>query len=132
MGPFVYLRLHGPQRYSGRYPVGMLEEWAEWCVVSLSQGMSVYVYLDNDVGGHAPKDALRLRDLSRVEVNRRPVPDRNRAESRSLVPYVIGRPDQLTLLPRGPAHHKSGADRTSSMRSRLLRSVLGTTVASRW
>jgi uncharacterized protein YecE (DUF72 family) len=62
VGPFVYLRLHGPQRYSGRYPDLALEAWAEWCVAQ-RQGSGVYVYFNNDSGGHAPRDAMRLRDL---------------------------------------------------------------------
>jgi uncharacterized protein YecE (DUF72 family) len=63
VGPFVYLRLHGPQRYSGRYRERTLEAWADWCVSSQCQGLPVYVYFNNDAGGHAPRDALRLREL---------------------------------------------------------------------
>jgi uncharacterized protein YecE (DUF72 family) len=63
IGPFVYLRLHGPQRYAGRYSDQALEAWAEWCVNRRREGMMVYAYFNNDVGGHAPRDALRLREL---------------------------------------------------------------------
>jgi uncharacterized protein YecE (DUF72 family) len=63
VGPFVYLRLHGPQRYAGRYSDRNLERWAEWCADRRRQGMSVYAYFNNDTGGHAPRDALRLREL---------------------------------------------------------------------
>ena len=63
VGPFAYLRLHGPQRYAGRYSDRMLEAWAEWCVSNRQQGMPVYVYFNNDTGGHAPRDASRLREL---------------------------------------------------------------------
>ena len=63
IGPFVYLRLHGPQRYAGRYSDHALEAWAEWCVNRRREGMMVYAYFNNDVGGHAPRDALRLREL---------------------------------------------------------------------
>jgi uncharacterized protein YecE (DUF72 family) len=63
VGPFVYLRLHGPQRYAGRYSDHALESWAEWCANRSRQGVPVYAYFNNDAGGHAPRDALRLREL---------------------------------------------------------------------
>jgi uncharacterized protein YecE (DUF72 family) len=65
VGPFVYLRLHGPRRYAGRYADQTLEGWAEWCVSHQRQGVPVYAYFNNDAGGHAPKDALRLLELCR-------------------------------------------------------------------
>jgi uncharacterized protein YecE (DUF72 family) len=61
-GPFGYLRLHGPQRYGGSYPERTLRVWAEWCAASLGAGQPVYVYFNNDTGGHAPRDADRLRE----------------------------------------------------------------------
>jgi uncharacterized protein YecE (DUF72 family) len=30
----------------------------------------VYAYFNNDVGGHAPRDAVRLRDLLRARTGR--------------------------------------------------------------
>jgi uncharacterized protein YecE (DUF72 family) len=63
VGPFVYLRLHGPQRYAGRYAEQTLEAWAEWCVDCQHQGLPVYVYFNNDTDSHAPRDATRLREL---------------------------------------------------------------------
>ena len=63
VGPFVYLRLHGPQRYAGRYSDRALEVWAEWCADRRREGVAVYAYFNNDAGGHAPRDALRLREL---------------------------------------------------------------------
>jgi uncharacterized protein YecE (DUF72 family) len=63
VGPFVYLRLHGPERYAGRYSDQALRGWAEWCVSRQRQGLPVYVYFNNDAGGHAPGDARRLREL---------------------------------------------------------------------
>jgi len=76
---FVYLRLHGPRAlYSSGYNRVELEEWAERIRV-WSEGSepgdarrlgerrpprrkhrNVYVYLDNDSGGHAPRDAAEL------------------------------------------------------------------------
>jgi uncharacterized protein YecE (DUF72 family) len=30
VGPFVYVRFHGPQKYSGSYDQRTLDGWAEW------------------------------------------------------------------------------------------------------
>ena len=62
VGPFVYLRLHGPQRYAGRYPDAMLGDWAAWLSERREAGCRVYAYFNNDIGGHAPRDAVRLRE----------------------------------------------------------------------
>jgi uncharacterized protein YecE (DUF72 family) len=60
--PFGYLRLHGPQKYGGSYSERTLQMWAEWCAATYEAGKPVYVYFNNDTGGHAPRDADRLRD----------------------------------------------------------------------
>jgi uncharacterized protein YecE (DUF72 family) len=62
IGPFVYVRFHGWTKYSGRYDDRTLDEWASWLAVRISAGMDVYAYFNNDVGGHAPRDAVRLRE----------------------------------------------------------------------
>jgi len=62
-GPFVYARFHGPQKYNGRYPDDALERWADWLSSQLKNGRPVYAYFNNDIGAHAPRDAMRLRDL---------------------------------------------------------------------
>ena len=62
-GPFRYVRLHGPDRYAGRYSSRTLGGWAEWCVAEQRRGYVVYVYFNNDIGGHAPRDAVRLQRL---------------------------------------------------------------------
>jgi uncharacterized protein YecE (DUF72 family) len=69
-GRFVYVRFHGvheSQRtvmrtYGGRYADQVLDEWADWLAERISSGIDVYAYFNNDVGGHAPRDALRLRE----------------------------------------------------------------------
>ncbi|MGE5357431.1 MAG: DUF72 domain-containing protein [Bacteroidales bacterium] len=62
VGPFVYVRFHGSgARYGGAYPDGMLEDWADWLGEQVAAGLAVYAYFNNDVGGHAPRDAVRLR-----------------------------------------------------------------------
>ena len=63
VGPFVYLRFHGPQRYSGRYPDAALARWADWIAEKTLAGTPAYIYFNNDIGGHAPRDAVRLREL---------------------------------------------------------------------
>jgi uncharacterized protein YecE (DUF72 family) len=62
IGPFVYVRFHGTQKYSGRYSDATLEGWAEWLADRAREGLPVYGYFNNDTGGHAPRDAARLRD----------------------------------------------------------------------
>ena len=67
-GPFVYVRFHGSQgarKYSGTYSDDALDEWAEWLSQPLRDGLPVYAYFNNDAGGHAPRDAVRLRDKIR-------------------------------------------------------------------
>jgi uncharacterized protein YecE (DUF72 family) len=61
VGPYVYLRLHGPVKYSGRYPDDVLKNWAAWLAEQRRSGRPVFVYFNNDAGGDAPRDAARLR-----------------------------------------------------------------------
>jgi uncharacterized protein YecE (DUF72 family) len=63
VGPFIYIRFHGPLRYGGRYADDTLADWADWCRPSVARGVEVYAYFNNDIGGHAPRDALRFRQL---------------------------------------------------------------------
>jgi len=61
VGPFVYLRFHGTgARYGGRYLDSQLSTWAAWIRHRLGQGLDVFAYFNNDRGGHAPWDAMRL------------------------------------------------------------------------
>jgi uncharacterized protein YecE (DUF72 family) len=72
---FTYLRFHGATgRYNGAYPKDVLEDWAAWLV---SANVPAFVYFNNDIGGHAPRDARMLvdllsrrKDLDRSGVNR--------------------------------------------------------------
>jgi uncharacterized protein YecE (DUF72 family) len=64
VGPSVYVRFHGASgTYSGAYPVERLERWAEWLQRQRREGADVFAYFNNDVGGHAPRDALSLRRM---------------------------------------------------------------------
>ncbi|RPI56992.1 MAG: DUF72 domain-containing protein [Acidobacteria bacterium] len=79
---FTYIRFHGASgRYDGAYPQGVLEDWADWLA---SNGHQAFVYFNNDIGGHAPRDARRLIELlaSRQHLDR-PGMDRH-------VPLPIG------------------------------------------
>lgn len=61
--PFTYLRFHGASggKYAGTYDDVELENEARWITKQLAEGRDVYAYFNNDVGGHAVEDALRLR-----------------------------------------------------------------------
>ena len=62
VGPFVYVRFHGASgRYDGSYPDDRLSDWAGWLDTQISTGVDVYAYFNNDVGGHAPRNALTIR-----------------------------------------------------------------------
>jgi uncharacterized protein YecE (DUF72 family) len=64
VGPFVYVRFHGPTgTYSGGYAEDRLERWADWLDEQRRHGCDVFAYFNNDVGGHAPRDAVTLRRL---------------------------------------------------------------------
>jgi uncharacterized protein YecE (DUF72 family) len=64
VGPLVYIRFHGSgRRYGGRYPDDVLRAWAERLVAWAEGGLPCWAYFNNDVGGHAPRDAVRLREL---------------------------------------------------------------------
>jgi uncharacterized protein YecE (DUF72 family) len=62
IGPFIYVRFHfGTQKYGGAYSDERLDEWARWLAARVLDGMHVFAYFNNDGGGHAPRDAVRLR-----------------------------------------------------------------------
>ena len=69
IGPFIYVRFHGWTKSSGRYSDERLDEWADWLSERIADGMDVFVYFNNDVGGHAPRDAIRLRDRIHVRID---------------------------------------------------------------
>ena len=61
IGPLVYVRFHGPAKYTGRYDDRVLEDWAEWLAAQMRSGRHIFAYFNNDAAGHAPRDAIRLR-----------------------------------------------------------------------
>lgn len=63
-GPAAYLRFHGSDaRYGGNYSDAMLQQWAEQIRGLQREVNSVWCYFNNDIGGHAPRNALTLRQL---------------------------------------------------------------------
>ena len=63
---FVYIRLHGPEgAYRGSYGDAALRTWAKRIRAWAKAGLHVYCYFDNDEGGYAPHNALRLRGMWR-------------------------------------------------------------------
>ena len=38
-----------------------LDAWSDWLAARAASGVDVYAYFNNDIGGHAPRDAIRLR-----------------------------------------------------------------------
>lgn len=59
---FTYVRLHAGH-HSPRYSDEELAEWADWTGERLWEGIDVYGYFNNDVGGFAVENARRLREL---------------------------------------------------------------------
>jgi uncharacterized protein YecE (DUF72 family) len=65
---WTYLRFHG-RSYGGSYSHQALSARARCIRRWLRQGRDVYAYFNNDVGGHAPRNAAQLRRY--VEGSRR-------------------------------------------------------------
>ena len=64
--PFVYVRLHGPDRghlYAGSYGDADLGWWAARIGEWRGQRRDVFAFFNNDGGGNAVRDALRLRGM---------------------------------------------------------------------
>jgi uncharacterized protein YecE (DUF72 family) len=62
-GSFVYIRGHGPRGdYVGAYSDADISRWVQHIAAWRHEGRDIYAYFDNDIGGAAPSDALRLRD----------------------------------------------------------------------
>ncbi|MFI2840530.1 DUF72 domain-containing protein [Mycolicibacterium sp. PDY-3] len=62
----AYLRLHGPGEeamYSGSYDTEELRRWAREIRAWDAEGRDVLVYFDDDLGGHAVRNAQELRSM---------------------------------------------------------------------
>jgi uncharacterized protein YecE (DUF72 family) len=59
----VYIRFHGTTgRYAGSYPKSQLQDWAKWLKEQAKTARGIYAYFNNDIGGHAIKNARQLRE----------------------------------------------------------------------
>ena len=64
LGNRAYLRFHGfGSNYGGDYPEKILSYWAEWIMSQSRQNIAVYGYFNNDIGGFAVKNCLKLRSM---------------------------------------------------------------------
>jgi len=62
LGRIAYARFHGgTDKYRGTYGEKAIGTWARWLHEQYEKGRDVYAYFNNDVEGHAPTDAARLR-----------------------------------------------------------------------
>jgi uncharacterized protein YecE (DUF72 family) len=59
---FTYIRFHGATgKYQGSYTDEMLNEWAERIRTWTTRVREIYVYFNNDQGGHAVRNAQTLQ-----------------------------------------------------------------------
>jgi uncharacterized protein YecE (DUF72 family) len=65
--PFTYFRMHRGQEPAGGFTAEELVAWAAQIRGLRSAGTEVYVYFNNDWGGFAIRDAVKLRELLGLE-----------------------------------------------------------------
>lgn len=63
---FAYLRFHGTGGHDGCYSSKQLRQTAERVEEHLSAGVDVFVYFNNDVHGHAVRNATELKGYVRA------------------------------------------------------------------
>ena len=65
---FTYIRFHGPTsaKYFGSYSDAQLRTWAKRIDGWRSRLSAVYAYFNNDPGGEAVKNALRLKKILQI------------------------------------------------------------------
>jgi uncharacterized protein YecE (DUF72 family) len=62
-GNVIYVRFHGTTgRYAGNYTKSLLQNWAKWLKGEAPNVRAIYAYFNNDIGGHAIKNAKQLRE----------------------------------------------------------------------
>jgi uncharacterized protein YecE (DUF72 family) len=62
----VYVRMHGPEpasMYTGSYTNRDLRWWAKQITQWDDEGRDVWIYFNNDLGGHAVRNAMSLQEL---------------------------------------------------------------------
>jgi uncharacterized protein YecE (DUF72 family) len=63
---FSYIRMHSGRGGGGGFAEDELAWWASRIRALVRAGKDVWIYFNNDRGGHAPRDAIRLRELLRL------------------------------------------------------------------
>jgi uncharacterized protein YecE (DUF72 family) len=64
---FTYLRMHRGQEPGGGFTPDELVSWAAQIRALRGAGKEIYVYFNNDWGGYAIRDALKLRELLGIQ-----------------------------------------------------------------
>ncbi len=77
---WTYLRFHG-QQYGGSYPSEFLRGEAQRIRAFAAAGLDVYVYFNNDIGGHAVRNARELRDYVGIDPAARSAESRGHPEA---------------------------------------------------
>jgi uncharacterized protein YecE (DUF72 family) len=63
----IYIRFHGTTgRYAGSYPKSVLQKWAQWLKDQTKKARAIYIYFNNDIDGHAIKNAKQLKKLMNI------------------------------------------------------------------
>jgi len=66
---FTYIRFHGSgSRYGGSYPNTHLWEWVDRIRSWKGRLADIFIYFNNDIGGHAIRNARSLREMLDREV----------------------------------------------------------------
>ena len=61
----IYVRFHGPESlYASGYTTAQLEKFAGMFLNWQKQGHSVWAFFNNDIGGHAVRNAEELQALT--------------------------------------------------------------------
>ncbi len=61
---FIYARLHGHSHlYVSDYDDEQLRNWAQKLLAAAGEDRDIFAYFDNDAKGHAPKNALTMRQM---------------------------------------------------------------------
>jgi len=61
---FIYARLHGHEKlYISNYSHEQLESWAERLLAAAGDERDIFAYFDNDAEGHAPRNAITMRQM---------------------------------------------------------------------
>ena len=62
----IYIRFHGPEAlYASSYKDKDLKYFAKKFSKWVKEGHEIWTFFNNDINGHAPKDALRLKNFCR-------------------------------------------------------------------